>query len=220
MVFFIPNIIDKPDTPLYKLSEAEIYSLKEAKDLIVLEKYSYSLFAIWNAIVINIQRRIETFGISNFLGLIKEDESYNNEGNNLKDRWLNINEYNLIGYAQQLNIINHMTRDIITSLFWMKSSTNEEVNKNIDKEEIFALLFLIEKNLFLRKFKVDKRGANPETSNNGANLGRRKKDREVISSTSTPASTYHELLAKSGVKVFNDNLKNEKKDPKIIDGYI
>lgn len=218
-MFFIPNIIDNPNNPLYKLNEAEIYSLKEAKDLIMLEKYSYSLFPIWNAIVLNIQRRVETFGINNFLGLIKEEENYNKEGNNLKDRWLNINEYNLVAYAQQLNIINHMTRDLITSLYWMKSSTNEKAKRNIDKEEIFALLYLIEKNLFLKEFKIDKRGSNPEIISTGTNLGRRKKDRETASTPST-TTTYQELLAKSGVKVFNDNLKNEKKNPKIIDGYI
>merc|ERR1711941_254933 len=196
----------------------EIYSLKEAKELIMLQKYSYSLFAIWSAIVVNIQRRIEIFGIDNFLLLVKEEESYDKNGNNLKDRWLNINEYNLIGYAQQLNIINHMTRDIITSLFWMKSNTDEREKKYIDKEELFALVFLIEKNLFLKEFKVHKRGS-VSPDGKGPNLGRRKKDREKISS-STPASTYHELLAKSGVKVFNDNLEIEKKNPKIIDGYI
>lgn len=216
-MFFIPNIIDNPSNSLYKLEEAEIYSLKEAKDLILLEKFSYSLFAIWNAIIINIQRRIEIFGIDIFLTIINEEERFNKEGNNLKDRWLNINEYNLIGYAQKLNIINHMTRDMITALYWMKSNTNENEIKKIDKEEIFAILFLIEKNLFLKEFKEDKRGTIPP-SQNTPNLGRRKKDRQE--SFNAKPTTYHELLAKSGVKVFNDNLEIEKKNPKIIDGYI
>ena len=92
----IPQILNNPENPLFKLNEDEIYSLKEAKELILLEKYSYSLFAIWSAIIINIQRRIENFGIENFLNVIEKEDIFNNNAYTLKERWLNINEFNCI----------------------------------------------------------------------------------------------------------------------------
>ncbi len=141
----IPNVLDNPENPIFNLSESEIYSLKEAKELIDIEKYSYSLFALWNCIVINIQRRVEKFGINNFLNIYENKTNFNLEGNNLKDRWLNINEYDLINYVKKLNIINHTSHDLITTLYWMKTETSENKENTISKEEIFALVFLLEK---------------------------------------------------------------------------
>lgn len=213
----LPTLLYNSENPLFNLEETEIYSIKEAEELIRLEKYSYSLFAIWNSVVINIQRRIENFGIKNFLLIVEKKESFNINGNTLKDRWLNINEFNLIHYAQKLNIISHITHDLITTLFWMKSNTNIEETKNINKDEIFSLLFLLEKNLFLKEFKYDKR--NKETiKTDQPDFKRRKKDKEELIDSYT--NTHQELLLKSGVKLFNDNSHKNHIDTKLIDAYI
>lgn len=213
----IPTILNNPENPLFNLREDEIYSLKEANELILLEKYSYSLFAIWNSVVLNIQRRMESFGIINFLNILEKDETFNQEGNTLKDRWLNINEFNLIQYANKINIINHVTQELLTTLYWMKSNTNEEETKIIDKEEVFALLYLIEKNLFLIPFKVDKRNTDKFPENN-SNLKRRKKDKEEL--INTYSNTHNELLLKAGVKSFNQNSKENDNQSNQINTYI
>ena len=213
----IPRILDNPENPIFNLEDEEIYSLKEAKELILLERCSYSLYAIWNTSIINIQRRIENFGIENFLNIIEKEEIFNQEGNTLKDRWLKINEFNLIHYAKKINIINHVTHDLLTTLYWMKSNTNEEEINSIEKEEVFALLFLIEKNLFIKPFKLDKRNKNTFPAPD-SNLKRRKKDKvELINAY---RNTHQELLLKSGVKSFNENSKENDIKTNLIDTYI
>ena len=213
----MPIILDNPENPLFNLEDDEIYSLREANELILLERYSYSLFAIWSCIILNIQRRIESFGISNLLNILEKEETFNKEGNNLKDRWLNINEFNLIHYAKKINIINHITHDLLTTLYWMKSNTNEEETKTIDKEEVFALVYLIEKNLFLKPFKVDKRNTDRFLDNN-SNLKRRKKDKEEL--INAYSNTHNELLLKAGVKSFNENSQESDKNTNQINTYI
>ncbi len=213
----LPTLLANLENPLFHLEEAEIYSFREAEELIGLEKYSYSLFAIWNSVIINIQRRIENFGIKNFLAILEEKEFFNKEGHKLEDRWLNINEFNLINYAQKLNIINHTTHGLITTLFWMKSNTNIEETKNINKDEIFSLLYLLEKNLFLKEFKSDKR--NKESiKTDKSSLKRRKKDKEEL--INSYSNTHQELLLKSGVKLFNNNLHEKQIEAKLLDEYI
>lgn len=213
----LPSLLDNSENPLFNLEESEIYSIKEAEELIKLEKYSYSLFAIWNSVVINIQRRIESFGIKNFLIILENKKSFNIDANSLKERWLDINEFNLIHYAQKLNIINHITHDLITTLFWMKSNTNNEETKNINKDEIFSLLYLLEKNLFLKEFKYDKR-VKEGIKTEKYTLKRRKKDKEEL--INSYSNTHQELLLKSGVKLFNDNSHKNHPDTKLLDAYI
>jgi len=213
----IPTLLNNPENPIFNLVEDEIYSLKEASELIILEKYSYSLFAIWSAVIINIQRRIENFGIEIFLNIIERDDTFNKDGNTLKDRWLSINEFNLINYAQRINIINHITHDFITALYWMKSNTNEEKRRNIDKEEVFSIVNLIEKNLFLSEFKIDQRNKNRFPSEN-SNLKRRRKDKEEL--ITAYRNTHQELLLKSGVKMFNENSKEKEDNKKLFDTYM
>jgi len=216
----MPEILKNPNNPLFSFEEEEIYSIKEALELISIEKNSYSLFAIWNCVVINIQRRIEKFGISNFLNTLDNKLQFNKEGNNLKDRWLNINEHELIDIAQKLNVINHVSHELINTLYWLKSTTNEIEKKALSKEEIFALLFLLEKNLFIKKFKLDKRTEEKEEDRRYTNRGgRRKKDREDIIDTSS-STTHQELLLKSGVKKFANNLNPNDKDDKLLSAYI
>ncbi len=211
-----PNVLSNPFDPVYKLSDAEKYSLKECDELISLEKYSYSFFAFWNASIINIQRRIEFFGIDVFLNIIEKKEEFNINGNNLKDRWLNINEYKILFYGKKLNIINHITHDLLSTLFWMKSNTNEEENKEITKDEIIALVYLIEKNLFLKPYKEDLRGKNPAIKNTKLKF-RRKED--MSTDTNAIPRTYHNILMKSGVKAFEDSNNLNKNKDKLLDKY-
>jgi len=99
----------------------------------------------------------------------------------------------------------------------MKSNTNEEETKAINKEEVFALLFLIEKNLFVKPFKIDKRNRNTFPENN-SNLKRRKKDKEEL--INSYRNTHHELLLKSGVKSFNENSKENDIKTNLLNTYI
>lgn len=206
-MFEYPKLLTNPFNPIYNLEDSEIYSIKEAQDLILIEKYSYSLFAFWTCVVINLQRRIENFGINIFLNMAKksgENEPYNINGNTLKDRWLNINEYKIIDYAKKLNIINHVSHDIITTLFWMKSNTNEDENKNLTQQEILSIVYLLEKNLFLLPFKEDKRGKNPTIINSKMKF--RRKDDTKTDYNDVP-KTHHELMLRSGVKIFEEQNK-------------
>ena len=214
-MFEYPKILKNPFDPIYNLKDSEKYSIKETEELISIEKYSYSLFAFWTAVIINLQRRIEKFGINIFLNIADKDEPYNAEGNTLKDRWLNINEYKIVAYAKRLNIINHITHDMITTLYWMKSNTNEEEIKNISLQEILSIIYLIEKNLFLCEFKEDKRGKNPTIINSKMKFRRKEDNRTDYNDV---PRTYHDLLLRSGVKIFEEQNKKIESKP-ILDKY-
>ena len=210
-----PNILKNPFDPIYKLEDYEIYSLKECEELISIEKYSYALFALWSAITINLQRRIEYFGIPIFLNIIEKKEQFNEDGNTLKDRWLNINEFKIIEYSRKLNLINHVTQNLLATLFWMKSNTDEQENKQITKEEVIALVYLIEKNLFLKEFKEDRRGKDPHIKNTKIKF--RRKDDMKTDSNEIP-NTYHDLMLRSG-KIFENNNKPNNPNNNLLDKY-
>ena len=211
----VPHLLTHPNNPEYNLDEAEIFLIKEAVELIELEQYSYCLFAIWNCIVTNLQRRIENFGMNNFLTMVEDDTLYIKEGHNLKERWLNINEFKLIDYAQKLNLISHTTHDLITALYWMKTHTKNQ--KELSVEEIYSLLFLLEKNLFLQPFKNDQRA--PYTfEQNLTEHKRRKKDKQH--SESVNSSTYNELLLKSKINPFTQTKENEDTIATQLNRYI
>ncbi len=215
----IPDLLNNPDNPLYNLEENEIYSLKEAKGLIDLEKFSFVLFTLWDCVIINLQRRIESFGIKNISNILKDSDEYNFQSSKLKERWLRINEYNLIEYAKTLGIINHVSHDLITTLFWMKSEFNENNESKISKDELYSLIFLLEKNLFIKEFKIDKR-ANQELKDRRKNeiTGRRRDD--TVSTDNNISSTHQKLLLQSGVKLFEKNLNPNDKDDKLLNTYI
>ncbi|WP_108061864.1 hypothetical protein [Poseidonibacter lekithochrous] len=216
-----PELLSNPSNPRFSLQESEIYSLKEVAELIKLEQYSYSLFAIWNTIVINIQRRIEFFGINNFLEKIHEEKNYNQNAHNLKERWLNVNEYKLITYAKELNLISNTCHDLITMIYWMKSNNNTKANENIEEEELYCVLILLDKNLFTKEFREDQRSNNETTNENVNNQNRREEDLETLNSVMT-SKTHQELLLKESVKVFEKQQDEKQKEEKkqIIDKYI
>ena len=208
-----PEILRNPNDKSFNLSESENYSFKEAYDLIKIEKYTYSLFAIWNAVVINIQRRIEDFGIKNLYNVIDDKKNFNDKGTNLKDRWLNVNEYKIIDYAKNLNIINHVTHDIITTLYWMKSINEEKENQKIDPFEIYAIVYLLEKNLFLKDFKIDQRVNEINTENN---FKRREEDR--YNDLNLIPQTHQEMLLRAGIDAFNK--KDKDRTTSLLDKYV
>lgn len=209
----VPEILNNPNNPSFNLIEEEIYSLKEAKELIEIDKLSFSFFAIWNCVLINLQRRVEYFGIKNFLPLLKTASLYNKDANTLKERWLKINEFELIDYVKKLNLINNITNELIKTLYWIKTNIND--NKNFSKEELHALIYLLERNLFLYEFKEDKRINSDEDS---SQYKRRKEDKEekIIHTT----TTHQELVLKNGVKHFENNLETNNKNDKLLTAYI
>ena len=215
-MFNIPELLENPNNENFNLNEAEIYSFKEANELIKIEKYAYSLFAIWNGVIINLQRRIENFGINNLFTIIDDKKNFNEEATNLKDRWLNINEYKIIDYAKNLNIINHISHDIITTLYWMKSSTSEEGNQEIDKYQIYSIVYLLETNLILKEFKKDLRINETNTENT---FKRREEDR--YNDLNLVPQTHQEMLLRSSIEAFKKDQNNEgdKRTPSIIDEY-
>lgn len=208
----IPDLFNNPSNPSFHLEEKEIYNIKEARELIEIEKFSFSLFAIYSCVIINLQRRVEFFGIESFIKLLKDASLYNKDLNTLKERWININDIDLIDNAKKLNLINNSTAELIKTLYWMKADAAD--TKNISKEEIYAIVFLLEKNLFLNSFKEDQR----ETSHNFNNeMKRRKEDNEAIV---TKATTHQELILKSGVEHFKNNLETNNKNDKLITAYM
>ena len=94
-MFNTPELLNNPNNTNFNLQESEIYSFKEANELVNIEKYTYSLFAIWNGVIINLQRRIENFGIENLFTIMDDKSNFNDKATNLKERWLNVNEYKI-----------------------------------------------------------------------------------------------------------------------------
>ena len=95
---------------------------------------------------------------------------------------------------------------------------------NISKDEIFALLFLLEKHLFKKEFKIDKRVHDTiKDRRDTYRGGRRKIDKDEILTTSSEnmiSTTHQELLLKSGVKEFTNNLEDKDKNGKLLNAYI
>ena len=215
----VPDMLNNPNNPLFNLEENEIYSLKEAKELIDLEKFSFVLFTLWDCVITNIQRRIEFFGIKNLENILIESDQYNSLSSKLKERWLKINEYNLIDYAKKLGIINHVSHDLITTLFWMKSEFNENSDSSISKEELYSLIFLLEKNLFIKEFKIDKRTNQEVVDRRKNEVNSRRRD-DKLELENEVSSTHQKLLLQSGVKLFEKNLKPNDKNDKLLSTYI
>lgn len=213
-MFKAPELLENPNNTNFNLKESEIYSFKESNELIKIEKYTYSLFAIWNGVIINLQRRIENFGINNLFTIIDDKNNFNEKSTNLKDRWLNVNEYKIIDYAKNLNIINHITHDIITTLYWMKSNNNEEENLEIDKYEIYSIVYLLEKNLILKEFKKDLRINKINTENN---FKRREMDR--YNDLNLVPQTHQEMLLRSSIEAFKKDNDEDNNLPSFIDKY-
>ena len=210
-----PELLKNPNNTIFNLTEFENYSFKEAYELIKIERYTYSLFAIWNGVIINIQRRIEDFGIKNFFNIIDDKNNFNEKGRTLKDRWVNVNEYKTIDYAKNLNIISNITHDIITTLYWMKSNNNEEENKEIDENEINAITYLLEKNLFLKEFKIDQRS---NKTNTQSDFKRREEDR--YNDLNLAPLTHQEMRLRAGIQAFKKEQSDEEdKTSSIIDKY-
>lgn len=215
-MFNTPELLKNPSNTIFNLTEFESYSFKEANELVKIEKYTYSLFAIWNGVIINIQRRIEDFGIKNLYNIIDNKENYNEEGTTLKDRWLNVNEYKIIDYARNLNIISHITHDIITALYWMKSNNNEEENKELDENEIYAISYLLEKNLFTKEFKIDQRINKTNIQND---FKRREEDR--YNDLNLAPLTHQEMRLREGIQAFKKEQNDEEdKTSSLVDKYF
>ncbi len=206
-MFEYPKILNDPFDSIYNLKNSEIYSIKETNEAISTEKYSYCLFAFWNAVIINLQRRIEKFDIDIFLKLVDKDEHYVINGNSLNDRWLNISEYNIIQYAKNLHVISEVTHSILCSLYWMKIDATEKEIDNVELQELLSIIYLVEKNLFLSEFKEDKRNKNPSITNSEIRF-RRREDNETVK-INLP-QTYHDLILRSGLKVFEEENKRNK----------
>ncbi|QKF81032.1 hypothetical protein [Halarcobacter ebronensis] len=208
----IPEILNNPINPSFNLAEMEIYNLKEALELIELEKLSFSIFVIWQCAISNLQRRVETFNIETFLNTNKNRELYNKSASSLKERWQNINEYEIIEFCEKSSIITKVSAHIIRTLYWMKFSTENE--KIFTKNEIFSLLYLLEQNLFLSKFKIDKRENVLESS---TEFKRRKEDEN---NEIKNATTHQELVLKNGMREFQNTLLTNNKNDTLLTAYI
>ncbi|MBU3014139.1 hypothetical protein KO488_05170 [Poseidonibacter lekithochrous] len=213
-MFNAPELLNNPNNTNFNLQESEIYSFKEANELVNIEKYTYSLFAIWNGVIINLQRRIENFGIENLFTIMDDKSNFNDKATNLKERWLNVNEYKIIDYAKNLNIINHVAHDIITTLYWMKSNNNEDENKGLNRYEIYAITYLLEKNLILKEFKKDLRINKINTQNN---FKRREIDR--YNDLNLVPQTHQEMLLRSSIEAYKKDGDEDNNMPSFIDKY-
>jgi len=115
---------------------------------------------------------------------------------------------------KNLNIINHVAHDIITTLYWMKSNSNEEENKKLDKSEIYAITYLLEKNLILKEFKKDLRINKINTQNN---FKRREIDR--YNDLNLVPQTHQEMLLRSSIEAYKKDGDEDNNMPSFIDKY-
>jgi hypothetical protein len=205
-----PEILDALNHDIYNLSDEEKIHLLETKQLLEINKYNFALFPLWNAVILNLQRRVEDFGISSLINLLDSSDSYDKYAGSLKERWVNINEFKIVSYAKQLNTISNIPYNLINTLYWMKNNPKQ---KKIEEEEIYSILYLLDINLFSLDFKMDKRKSDLEDNK----LKRRKND--IENANSIPAKTHQQLLFKSNVKKFEDELKQKVIQKQKLDYY-
>lgn len=95
----------------------------------------------------------------------------------------------------------------------MKSINQDKENQNIDPFEIYAIVYLLEKNLFLKDFKIDQRVNKINTQNN---FKRREEDR--YNDLNLIPQTHQEMLLRSGIDAFNK--KDKDRTSSLIDKYV
>lgn len=212
-MFEYPNILANPFDEVFGFDDLEIYSLKECDELLKLERYSFSLFALWTASIVNIQRRIEKFGIDVLLKIKDEQDGFDKNAETLTNRWAKVEEQKVLKYTKKLNLISPIAFSLLTTLFSMKSQSTEF---QIDKQEVLCMVYLLEKNLFLTEFKEDQRGKNPSIVNTKMKF-RRKED--IKTDINQIPKTHHELLLRSGVKIFEEQNKTLSEEKNILDEY-
>ncbi len=103
-------------------------------------------------------------------------------------------------------------------LYWMKVGISED-EKEYDKQEINAVIYLLEKNLFSQKFKENRR-KNKDTNIN--NLNRRKEDKIVVNLNSKNLlNKYDDLALKNKLDSFKKGLikADEEESSKLINKY-
>jgi len=150
-----PSLINSNITlqETFHLDEKEINYIREARGLFDSGFYNYSLLAIWNAAVHNLERRVEAYGIDLWTSVVREEQGrkkYDETGETIAERWNNVDNLVLISGATKLRLLNPKAGKSLEMINWMRNHATpaHDSDNRVEKEDAIGLILLLQKNLF------------------------------------------------------------------------
>ena len=108
---------------------------------------------MWNAAICNLRRRVEAYSVELFVSVIKDEagrKQYKTESETLAGRWQGVDDLVLIEGATRLGLLNKKGGKALEMINWMRNhaSPAHPSEDAVTKEDVMALVLMIEKNLF------------------------------------------------------------------------
>jgi hypothetical protein len=142
------NYIINSSSNNYNLDQNEISSLKEANILLDKNYVLYALNETWLAFYSHILRRIEYYGLDNFLEKYPEQALYKIKEEKVLLKWANYNPKSILTHARSLHIIDDINFHLLNILLDLKF----KIDANLSKENYFNLISLLESSLLVQPF--------------------------------------------------------------------
>jgi hypothetical protein len=137
--------------------EEEAALLSEARNLFQDRYYDHALLDLWNASVLNLRRRVESYGIDLFMSVAKDEpgrRKYDPDGDSIQDRWAGVDDHVLVQVATKLGLLNKKAGKALEMIGWMRShrSAAHGSDDKVGAEDVVAFGLLLQTNLFQQPF--------------------------------------------------------------------
>ncbi|WP_072679650.1 hypothetical protein [Arcobacter sp. LA11] len=214
MKYSLPSILLNPNKFDYSLDDLEISYFQDAKKDLIKKYYNLVSKSIWKAILNNLRRRIELYGIDYFIDNLDENEKniYFRNSYTLTEKLSLLNNLTIIKNCLKLNIISGKTYTVLNFFYWFhKNDSNEPVLF----EDIISIITLLEKNLF--KLKIDyivpEFYIKTQQSKNNIPKEKRRKADFANNTSSTPKRRKNDFINTQTKKIKKEDLFMMQKTP-------
>jgi len=148
----LPAILLNPNKFDYSLNDLEIGYLREARQALIKKKYNLVLNSLWRAVNNNLKRRIEQYGINEFLDNLDDSEKniYFKNSYSISQKFSLLNNLVVIKNSLKLKIISEKTYTVLNFFYWLNKNNSNEPITFLDVTSVSSLL---EQNLF--KLQID-----------------------------------------------------------------
>lgn len=144
------NFLLNANNHAYNFSDSEFQALNEAKILLEKSYFLYALYEVYNMILAHLLRRIEYFGVEDFLSDLQTTAIYQDNETILYKRWEQFDTKEIFQHAFKHNIVDAITLDLLFALYHSKHTLQD--NSFISVEYISSFLTLFEHRLFQKEF--------------------------------------------------------------------
>ncbi|PLY05879.1 MAG: hypothetical protein C0625_11115 [Arcobacter sp.] len=153
----LPAILLNPNKFDYSLNELEIGHLRDARQALIKKNYNLVLNSLWKAVNNNLKRRIEKYGINEFLDNLDNSEKniYFKNSYSISQKFSLLNNLVIIKNSFKLKIISERTYLVLNFFYWLSKNNS---NEKITFLDITSVSSLLEQNLF--KVQIDFKDVN------------------------------------------------------------